>query len=38
MPNLVSNCCGANPWLNNINLERCGDCLENCEFINEDEL
>jgi hypothetical protein len=32
MENLVSNCCGANPWLNNPDLERCGDCLENCEF------
>lgn len=29
---LVSNCCGANPWLNNPDLERCGDCLEHCEF------
>ena len=29
---LVSNCCGANPWLNNPELERCGDCLEHCEF------
>ena len=32
MENLVSNCCGANPWLNNPDLERCGDCLEHCEF------
>ena len=29
---LVSNCCGANPWLGNPDLERCGDCLEWCEF------
>lgn len=29
---LVSNCCGANPWLGNPDLERCGDCLEHCEF------
>ena len=29
---LVSNCCGANPWLNNPDLERCGECLEWCEF------
>lgn len=29
---LVSNCCGANPWLNNPDLERCSDCLEHCEF------
>jgi len=29
---LVSNCCGANPWLGTPELERCGQCLEHCEF------
>lgn len=36
---LVSDCCGAGPWLGNTDLERCGDCKECCEFIDlsEDE-
>jgi len=36
--NYFSNCCGAPPYLNNIDLGRCGDCKENCEFEDEDEL
>lgn len=32
---MMSNCCGAPPWLNMIESERCSDCKENCEFINE---
>tara|TARA_B100001063_G_scaffold44498_1_gene38284 strand:- start:460 stop:567 length:108 start_codon:yes stop_codon:yes gene_type:complete len=32
MTELVSNCCGASPWLGDIDSERCGDCKENCEF------
>jgi len=34
---MISNCCGASPWLNMIELERCSDCKENCEFINEND-
>ena len=35
-----STCCGAPPYLNNIDLELCDDCKENCEFEvnNDDEL
>jgi len=29
---LISNCCGAKPYLNNELLERCGRCKENCTF------
>lgn len=38
--NYFSDCCGAPPYLNNIDLERCSDCKENCEFEqnNDDEL
>tara|TARA_R110000772_G_scaffold17611_2_gene48994 strand:- start:9500 stop:9613 length:114 start_codon:yes stop_codon:yes gene_type:complete len=32
---LVSNCCGANPYLN-IETGMCSDCKEHCEFINLD--
>jgi len=34
----VSDCCGASPYLGDIDYERCGQCKEWCEFINEDEL
>jgi len=34
----ISDCCGASPWLGNVDMGRCGDCKENCEFLNEDEL
>ena len=34
----ISECCGASPWLDNIDLGRCGDCKECCDFLNEDEL
>jgi len=37
MPELVSNCCGAYPYLNILELERCSDCKENCTFIDLDE-
>ena len=30
-----SNCCGAAPLYNNIDIQRCSDCKENCEFIYE---
>jgi len=33
MSELVSNCCGAYPYLNMLELERCSDCKENCSFI-----
>ena len=29
---LISNCCGAVPYLNNELLERCSQCKENCTF------
>ncbi len=32
MTELLSNCCGARPWLGEIESERCGDCKEHCEF------
>jgi len=32
MTELVSNCCGARPWLGEIESEICGDCKEHCEF------
>lgn len=32
-----SDCCGASPWLGNPDLERCGACLEWCEFIDDNE-
>lgn len=32
---LVSNCCGANPYLY-IETGMCADCKEHCEFINID--
>jgi len=32
MTELVSNCCGASPYLNEILFERCSDCKENCSF------
>ena len=28
-----SNCCGAAPLYNNIDIQRCSDCKENCEFL-----
>jgi hypothetical protein len=34
---MVSECCGASPWLGNEDLGRCGDCKEWCEFIEEEE-
>jgi hypothetical protein len=34
---LISECCGAPAWLGNPDHERCGDCKEWCEFIDEDE-
>ena len=37
MSSLISNCCGASPWLGNEQLERCSDCLEHCEFETEDK-
>ena len=36
MSDLISNCCGARPWLNNETLERCSECLENCAFETEE--
>jgi len=36
--NLMSECCGASPWLGNTDHGRCGDCKECCDFLNEDEL
>ena len=30
-----SNCCGAAPFFNNIEHQRCSECVENCEFIYE---
>ena len=32
MNELVSNCCGARPWMGMVEYERCGECKENCEF------
>lgn len=37
MSQLISNCCGASPWLGNEQLERCAECLEHCEFETEDK-
>lgn len=34
---LVSNCCNARPWLDNEDLGVCSDCLEHCEFEDEDQ-
>ena len=31
-----SECCGASPWLGEIESERCGDCKEWTEFIPEE--
>tara|TARA_R100000951_G_scaffold116171_2_gene126852 strand:+ start:146 stop:256 length:111 start_codon:yes stop_codon:yes gene_type:complete len=36
MEYLVSECCGASPWLGEIESERCGDCKEWTEFIPEE--
>lgn len=35
-----SPCCGAPPYLNNIDLKLCDDCKKNCKFEinNDDEL
>lgn len=33
---LVSDCCGANAWLGNSDLGLCGQCLEHCEFVEEE--
>jgi hypothetical protein len=33
---LVSECCNATPWNGMIELERCGDCKEWCEFIDDE--
>ena len=32
---LISNCCGANPYLDMIETGVCSQCLEHCEFENE---
>jgi hypothetical protein len=37
MPEYVSNCCGASPYLNEIMFLRCSECLENCSFEELDE-
>ena len=34
---LVSECCGAGPWLGDTDYERCGDCKEWCEFVDLNE-
>ena len=34
---LVSECCGAGPWLGNTDHQRCGECKEWCEFVDIDE-
>jgi len=36
---LVSECCGAPPWLSDTDYERCAYCKEWCEFedLGEDE-
>ena len=33
---MISECCGASPYYDGSDL--CGDCKENTEFINEDDL
>ena len=33
---MMSNCCGASPLYNKIELGRCSDCKENCEFVSEE--
>lgn len=35
---MESDCCGAAPWLGNPDLERCGACLEWCEFVEPETL
>ena len=30
---IVSDCCGAAPWLSNEDLGVCSACLEHCEYI-----
>ncbi len=37
MSDIVSECCGAGPWLGSTDHERCGDCKEWTEFIDLDE-
>jgi hypothetical protein len=37
MSQLISNCCGASPWLDNEQLERCSECLENCSFEEQEQ-
>ena len=32
---MVSECCGATEWIEGSN--RCGDCKEWCEFVNEEQ-
>lgn len=32
-----STCCGAPPYLNNIDLEQCDDCKKNCVFERNDD-
>jgi len=32
---LISNCCGASPYLASAQTEICSQCLEHCEFENE---
>ena len=33
---LVSECCNATPWLGDTEHGRCGDCKENCEFVDDE--
>lgn len=35
--NLESECCGAPPWLDNPDLNRCSNCKEWCEFTDTSE-
>ena len=37
MSHLISNCCGASPWLNDEQLDRCSECLEHCSFEEEEQ-
>jgi hypothetical protein len=34
---MVSECCGASAWLGDTDYERCSDCKEWCEFIDDNE-
>lgn len=33
MNEIISNCCGASPYMEMIEYQRCSKCKENCEFI-----